>query len=272
LIPQYHLQKPSLPEGVTEQQYAKELVMSGVQYDPSTYANWEDLAGTGVHLELVPEAADIIFYLIFQNLKTNRTDVPEPFQRAYDELLGGNREQAKLKTIIAGAFHDVGRLVRQTFLVNERDGNVLLREMNVRPDIVKIITGEEVMQGSGREDTIRIIQQMDPLAVLVRMADEFGKCKNNQGELYTLEDYRRWDGSKWAQGYTQRPYTGDPRDLRFRSMVQRHVLNVQDYFDTLDLFVSALTNINLATLSTQLSSTLQPKVQEIASKISDIEI
>ena len=96
------------------------------------------------------------------------------------------------------------------------------------------------------------------MAVVVRLADEFGKRVPGTSRTYQPEDYTAWDRNIWVKGYISRPLTKIKQDEWMRGQMQLHVDNVPRYFEALDTWVKTISNITLNDLTMFLNEELSP--------------
>ncbi len=221
----------TLPEGV--------LPLS----DSSKYDNWELPGGPLESFLLTGEAAEFFTREIMSHLRPEAHLNVDPFHAKAAALL-----------------HDVGRVLTHTYYSNEVLGSAALKKMGIREDIRNILPEETIMLTTpvSQEAMDRAIRSLDPAAVIVRMADEFGKRYPGSRRLYTPEDYDTWDRNAWAANYLSRPPSGSASEAFMRSeaptivkgqeiggrviktQMDLHVANVPLYFAALDSWVNSV--------------------------------
>ena len=229
---------------------------SGIR-DGSTYGNWESNGGPLEHINLAMKAGDRVTRLLQENLRNSDELTDQWAIDAVSQLRNAN----PLAVAAAMGLHDEGREVTHTYLVNDLVGNQILREVGVREDLLEIMPDESVMLTPREESMDETIQSLNPLAVAVRIADEFGKRAPGTKRTYQPEDYNAWDRNKWAEGYISRPLTGIEQDEWMRGQMQLHVDNVPDYFAALDNWIRSVSNLTLKDITEALSDDLSPLLE-----------
>ena len=234
--------------------------------DASFYANWDLPGGPLESIELASNAAGFIVQLIQENIKNEDQHADNWSKETIQKLQSLDPNHAAA----AGALHDEGREITHQFGVNEYIGNALLKKIGIREDIRAVLPNEEVMLAKPEgNETIqdamdRMIRSLDPEAVIVRIADEFGKRAPGTNRLYQPEDYDAWDRNTWAERYLNNPLGGRPTDDLSRSNMQLHVDNVPYYFAALDNWLTTLTKINLKELAMKLEDTFGPTLRPLS--------
>jgi len=224
--------------------------------DWSSFGNWSEAGGPLESFELASESSAIILDLILKNPKE---DGDSRVSKTLEVLQHSNSNLLRS----AGLLHDVGRLLTHLFLTNEKIGNLMLRKIGIRDDIVSILPDEKVMLTPHDQSMDSVIQEMNPNAVIIRIADELGKRFPGSQRLYRPEDFDESNREQWARNYIGRPPTGRASDRKMRSKMPLHVSNVQRYMEGLDKWVRDISTIDglneiSNTLNTQLSPVLAP--------------
>lgn len=225
--------------------------------DWSTFGNWSEPGGPLESFELASEAGAIILGLINDN---------PPDIDSEEWVLNARKKLDKVDPNllrVAGLLHDSGRLLTHLFLTNEKIGNLLLKKIGIRDDIISILPDEKIMLASPYTSMDKVIQQTDPSAVILRIADEFGKRYPGSNRLYNPGDYDAFNREQWAANYVNKPPTGRASDRVMRSKMPLHVQNVPRYFSALDTWVRQVSTIDgldeiADTLNTELSPVLAP--------------
>jgi len=220
--------------------------------DWSSYGNWAEAGGPLESFELASESSAIILDLI---LKNQRTESDPWAKNALEKLATSSPNLLRS----AGLLHDAGRLLTHLFLTNEKIGNLLLRKIGIREDIVSILPDEKVMLTPLNKSMDETIQNMDPNAVIIRIADDFGKRFPGSKRLYKPEDFTQENREQWASNYSKRPPTGRASDRVMRSKMPLHVANMQRYLDGLDHWIRGVSTIDgLNEVAEVLNSHLSP--------------
>lgn len=211
--------------------------------DPSSYGNWDAPGGPAEHISLATAAVPIIIDLLQSNLRHGSTSPP-----MNEIILKLSNADARL-AIAAAALHDEGRKATHIFHTTSEFGDFLLQEIGIRDDVLSLMPTENVMLVPENDDLLHVLLSLDPLAVIVRIADEFGKRVPGQDRLYGPEDYSSWDRQQWLNGYLERRFSGYPSDAYFRDRAQLHVDNVPRYFEALDRWVQSVSTLRLADIT-----------------------
>ena len=217
--------------------------------DGSTFGNWGEPGGPMEHINLSVQSVSHIFEILKGNLKP---DLNLQIKQEFEQI-----NPSQLEAIMA--FHDIGRLFTHTFFTTGVIGDRLLKSLRIRGDIIQNLPTEKVMLTPMDEDMDIVIQNLGVIAVIARLADEFGKRAPGTNRLYMPEDYNMWDRQKWADGYTKKQITGRPSDSFFRKNVQLHVDNVPRYFESLDRWVQKISTLTLE----QLIQKLQERIGKL---------
>jgi hypothetical protein len=116
---------------------------------------------------------------------------------------------------------------------------------------------EEIMQLSPDQSMDEAIEALSAEAVILRIADEFGKRQPGTNHTYLVSGYEEWVTSggadRWASTYVTRPGTGLKYETKFRENVQLHKDNVGRYFQSLDRWLQRRTTLTLDGISRQFS-------------------
>lgn len=264
LIHKFHEQvSPANPEHPWRVQKQEDLSWEDGQIvDPSYFANWEDPGGPLEHIRLCSKASTVILDELRKNLK-DKKDVREEWQQ---ETIEESENIDPRLLSAAGLLHDEGREITHIFLRNDLVGRRLLRRMGIRNDIISILPEESVMQTPPEEDMNRTIQRLQATAVIIRIADEFGKRFPSANRLYQPEDFNAGDRDTWAKNYTERAQSGWASDRKMRKMMQRHVDNVPRYFEALDNWIQAVSTTTLKDITTRINDKLAPELEPLPNK------
>lgn len=227
--------------------------------DSSTYGNWEAIGGPLEHINLASDAAKIITELIKKHARVLQENDPLWLHKAILEI----QQVEPLHAVAAALLHDEGRGVTHLFYTNEVIGNALLRRIGIREDLRDVLPNEQLMLTPPDEDFNEALQQLSAEAVIIRLADEFGKRFPRTNRIYQPSDYDAWDRDTWAIGYISRPLSGRPSDAWMRTQMQLHVDNVPRYFAALDNWVRTCTTLTLQELCEKLSERLNPTLQQL---------
>lgn len=225
--------------------------------DWSTFGNWADPGGPLESFHLASESSALILDLLRSNPRAGSDS--DYVDTTISKLSETNPDLLRA----AGLLHDSGRLLTHLFLTNEKLGDLLLKKIGIRDDIVSILPQENVMQIESTEDMDDVLNGLDPRAVIIRIADEFGKRYPGSNRLYQPSDYDSWNRQEWARNYVNRPKTGRASDRVMRKRMPLHVNNVPRYFAALDNWVRGISTIDgldeiASTLNAQLSPVLAP--------------
>jgi hypothetical protein len=258
--------------------------------DPSIFANWEMAGGPLEHMQLAPNAAKIIIRELKANLRESDFSSDFRVNSAIQtiEALDSNH------TAAAVALHDEGREITHLFYTNDLIGRRLFQRIGIREDLTSILPDEDVMQvtndeinrleasmkvGGLSEEAIASIQEelaikrrqvmesyfweMNPEAVLVQIADEFGKRKGQTTELWQVEDFNPSTQRTWGENYTKRPRSGRPSDDHWREIITRHNENAPAYFAAMDAWVRSVSTLTLSDLCDKVNGSLSPTLRPI---------
>ncbi len=234
--------------------------------DASTYSNWEAPGGP---LESIDYASDVAYRLVsllHEHLKPEE-EVDDAWKKSWQEV----QQIDPLHAAAAGLLHDEGRFLTHTYYTNEMLANPLYRRLGIRKDIVSVLPSEQVMQVLLDESMDDVIRDLNPEAVIVRIADEFGKRFPGTNRLYQPQDYDTWDRQRWADGYMNRSSSGRPTDDYMRkeavdrngngigmTRMQLHVDNVPRYFTALDNWVRNVSTLTLEDITREIDKELSP--------------
>lgn len=226
LIDQYHQAvspvNPSNPWRVVPVQRS---ISKGEIVDASIYGNWDAFGGPLEHIHLATKAAEIIVTEIHKHLK-NPDELRTPCERfTWEEV----RKVDPLHAAASAGLHDEGREITHIFFTNEVIGNRLLKGIGVREDIIAVLPSESVMLTPEDESMDEVIRGLNPEAVILRIADEFGKRVPGRNRLFQLTDYDEGNQEAWAQRYISRPFSGRPSDKMMRENIGLHNKNAQRY-------------------------------------------
>lgn len=212
--------------------------------DGSYFGNWEAPAGPLEHIILAQKAGEFFTNQIKQHLRPDLADSEAQEMRSLS---------AKHAAAAAG-LHDAGRTITHAFWSTDMIGGAALNEIGIREDLRRVMPREEVMQTPLDQSMDEVIENIGPEAVIVRLADEFGKRQPGTSHTYLVSGYEEWVTSggadKWAETYTSRPGTGLKYETKFRENVQLHKDNVGRYFAALDKWIQNRTTLNLGELTT----------------------
>lgn len=266
LIDQYHkVVSPLNPDypwrinGLTKSPYGNRRPI-----DNSVFHNWEAPGGPLEHIRLAANSAEIITRLLQAH--------PRPTSYVSNTLVAEKIEELKtvqpLEVAAGAALHDEGRYVTHLFYVNEIMGNIILKRIGVRESLLQLLPDEAVMLTPPEVNMNDVILRLRAGAVVVRLADEFGKRIPKTNKLFTLEELLSRDWQAWADSYAdpdKRPLTGLPSDKWLRSKwlrrkIQQHIGNEERYYNGLDNWVQSLTFLSIKDITNHLgrSLTLQP--------------
>lgn len=227
--------------------------------DPSFFSNWEAPGGPLEHIELASEAARIITDNLQSHLKHD-DQLNDPLLRGIAHDI---RDISPLHAAAAASLHDEGREVTHLFYTNEQIGRTLLKRVGIRDDLLKVLPDEKVMLTPRDKDMSEVIHDLPPEAVIVRIADEFGKRFPGSNRLYQPDDYTAWDREKWAEGYISKPSANRPSDTFMRENMQLHVDNVPRYFEALDEWVRSISTLTLEDITRVLNTSLVPSLRPL---------
>jgi len=228
--------------------------------DPSSFGNWEDPAGALEHMNLASQAATIVVNELKANSKSENMSEWARKARAKIDNLDPNHASA------AAALHDEGREVTHLLFTNDRIGNQLLKKIGVREDIHKVLPDEQVMQVPLDERMDKYIQKMDAEAVIIRIADEFGKRNGATNRTLHPEDFDSSKMQGWAETFKNRPFSGRPSDQWARDNIDLHVANVDRYFQALDMWVQGVSGLTLSDLAQKIDDQLSPTLPPVTPK------
>jgi len=227
--------------------------------DVSTYANWEQVGGPLEHINIAMKAADFLTRKIQSNLKEPNATRDDWSQTTVESII---KVKPEFVAAVAG-LHDEGREVTHSFLTNEIVGNEMLRQIGIREDIIAAMPDEAVMLTPLGQDINQVIRSLPPEAVIMWIADNFGKRFPGQNRLYQKADYDNWDAQGWANNYLKRPRANSETDDFTRANMQTHVDNVPRFFDALDNWIQSVTTTNLESLTTELNMKIGPLLEPV---------
>src|SRR3989344_7112623 len=244
-------------------QQEQRSIARGEIVDPSTYGNWEAPGGPHEHIHLATRAAEIITNEIQKHLK-NPDELQTDWEKTTQEKVKGTNS---LHAAAAAGLHDEGREITHIFYSNELIGTSLLRRMGVRQDIIDVLPSKSVMLTLEDQSMDEVIRGLIPEAVILRIADEFGKRAPGKNRLFQLSDDDEKNQEAWAQRYINRPLSGRPSDKRMRENIALHNKNARRYFEALDNWLKAVSNITLNDLARILNKQLAPTLEPLSEKL-----
>jgi hypothetical protein len=230
--------------------------------DPSTFGNWEDPGGPLEHINLAMESAPILLAEVLKNLKSEG-EVDNP---RIKEII------QKLKTVnpnllaVAAGLHDEGRELTHIFLRTDLVGGSLLNKIGVIDEVKQILPEEKLMLTPLDKDMNEEVLDMSPEAVLIRIADDFGKRMGGTGRLMQPSDIKSDSQEAWAKRYRERPQSGAASDAWMRKKFDLHNTNAPRYLTALNNWLVNVTGKPLEyytqTLNTELAPTLPSILKE----------
>lgn len=221
--------------------------------DKSFYENWDKPGGPLEHITLAGRSAEIIVREIKAHLRAGNA-TPGVIEKigAIDPL----------HTAVAASLHDEGREVTHIFYTTDLIGRGMLKKIGVRKDILDILPGEEIMWTPEDVDMNKVISDLSPEAVVVRIADDYGKRRAGTNRLSQRSDFTKENQERWAASYLIRPESGRPSDRLMRKKMPLHTMNAQRYLDALDNWLQSVTDLTTddltRTLNIELTPTLLP--------------
>lgn len=264
LIDEFHKAvSPVNPLHSWRMQQEQRSISRGEIVDPSTYGNWEVPGGPLEHIRLAIRAAEIITNEIQANLK-EVGESSNDWQRETQEKV---KEINPLHAAAAAGLHDEGREITHIFYSNEVIGTSLLRRMGVKQDVIDVLPSESVMLTPEDQSMDEVINNLSPEAVILRIADEFGKRSPGKNRLFQLSDYDEKNQEAWAQRYISKPLSGRASDKKMRENIGLHNKNARRYFDALDNWLKAISNITLEDLARALNKELVPTLEPLSEKL-----
>lgn len=263
LIKQFHQKvSPVNPEHPWRLTTEQKSLDKGEIIDVSTFANWEMPGGPLEHIHLAMEAAKFVTEELKQSLKPEdeiKEDWAKTQLKVFDKL------DPYLVAASAG-LHDEGREVTHEFWTNDLIGNRLAKRIGLRRDIVDMMPKEEVMFTPPDKSMDQVFGDMPTAAVIIRIADEFGKRKPGTNRTLIRSDYDPKQQIEWGERYKQRPFSGRPSDRKMKENMDLHNANAPRYFEAIDNWLRAITTYDLQTLSQRISAELSPKLAELPAK------
>lgn len=249
-------QNPNHPWRLTKEERSIE---QGQIADPSTFGNWESVGGPLEHIQLAGKAGFEISKILKDHLKPEEEITEEWAKKAFEHIVRLDPH----RIAAAASLHDEGREVTHLFYTNDLIGRRMLERIGIRNDIVGIMPDEVVMQVPQDESMIEYMQKMEPEAVMVRIADEFGKRKAGTNRLTMPNDFDAETQKKWGENYINRPYSGRPSDKWIREHLALHNANAPRYFEAMDEWVQGVSTLTLNELTEQLNTILSPTLSPI---------
>lgn len=260
LVSQFHKivspVNPDNPWNVTKNEKA---IDSSQITDPSTFNNWEEPGGPLEHINLASEAASIVL----EELKSHLRPLDEKDEVWVKEAVASIESLDTNHVSAAAALHDEGREVTHLFYTNELIGRRLLQRIGIREDITAVLPDEEVMQVPLDQSMDEYMQNLSAEAIIVRIADEFGKRKGNTDQLFQPSDFDQEEQEKWAETYLKKPYSGRPSDRWGRQHLALHNANAHRYFLAMDKWVQTVSSLDLNDLTNKINSVLSPTLKPL---------
>jgi hypothetical protein len=235
-------------------------IAEGEIADSSFYSNWESPGGPLESINLARDSAPIILDFLISNLKLEDDSSADWVRKAMGELKSTKPEIVAA----ASALHDEGREITHIFYTNDLIGTRLLRKIGIREDIVSILPDEKVMLTPQTESMDEAIQNLPIAAVIVFLADDFGKRVPGTNRLFQPEDFSQEEVENWAENYLSRPFSGRPSDRFGRENMNLHVANVPRYLSAMDNWIRALTGKTLKDLALALNQELASSLPGLA--------
>lgn len=230
--------------------------------DPSTFGNWEDPGGPLEHINLAMESAPILLEEILKNIKS-ADDVDDARVKSAIESL--KKANPNLLAVAAG-LHDEGRELTHIFFRTDLVGGSLLNKIGVIDAIKKILPEEKLMLTPLDQSMDEAVLNMNPEAVLIRIADDFGKRKKGTGRLMQPNDVTEASQEEWANTYEEKPFSGAASDAWMRKRFKLHSLNGVRYNVALSNWLIETTGKPLEhytlLLNEKLAPTLPPVLKE----------
>lgn len=227
--------------------------------DPSTFGNWEDPGGPLEHINLAMESAPILLEEILKNLKSE-DDVDDPrIKSAIDSLRKAN---PNLLAVAAG-LHDEGRELTHIFLRTDLVGGSLLNKIGVIDEIKQILPEEKLMLTPLDQSMDEAVLDMSPEAVLIRIADDFGKRMGGTERLMQPSDIKPDVQEAWAQRYRARPQSGAASDAWMRKRFDLHNANAERYSSALSNWLIWTTGKPLEHYTQLLNAKLAPTLPSL---------
>lgn len=251
---------------------------SGEIIDWSTFADWETPGRTLEHVNIASHAAAIIVRELQQNLREPNDSLDEWARKASQEI----EKVSPYHAAAAAALHDAGRLVTHLGYTNERIGRALLTRMGIRRDIVSLLPDESIMQLLPDKDMGKAIQSLPTEAVIIRMADDFGRRYFGTQRLVQPSDITSQWMQAWGDKYMKEQPTGRPSESFWRKEIevsnpdgskqritrmQLHINNAQRYIEALDKWVQSASTLTLSDLTRTLNEEIAPLLPPLNERI-----
>lgn len=240
---------PLVPE--SQQVIAEDKAHPHKLNNPSTFDNWEDVGGPQEHMDLVMKGAGALTRLIQSHLKPKAQAVNQWEEESIHKLAQINPYHAAA----AGGLHDVGRFITHTFFSNDLIGGSILNKVGIRKDISRVHPDERVMQATPGT-MYEAMKNIEPEAVIIRIADEFSKRVAGANRILQFEDFDPVAQEAWGRKYTNRDSTGLASDNWFRRHISRHNSNAPEYFESLNQWCLDMTGKHLWYFASRLSASL----------------
>lgn len=225
--------------------HAVERSIQNEPVDPSFFDNWEAEGGPLESMELARDAAFFIANKIKKDLRP-RQELSEEWERkAHAEI----SSLSPVHAAAAALLHDIGRFVTHIQYSEGAIGRRLLVSAGIRGDLIDVLPDENVLIIPLEDSMDAVLQKLSAEAIIVRLADDFGKRVPNTNRLYQPSDFTQGAMKEWAKKYIDRPFSGRPSDSRMRDTMSRHIGNVPRYFQALDKWVRAMTTLTLEDLA-----------------------
>lgn len=230
--------------------------------DPSTFGNWEDPGGPLEHIHLAMESAPILLEEILKNIKS--VDGVDD-SRVKSAIEGLKKANPNLLAVAAG-LHDEGRELTHIFFRTDLVGGSLLNKIGVIDEIKKIFPEEKLILTPLDQSMDEAVLDMSPEAVLIRIADDFGKREKGAERLIQPNDITEDSEKEWADGYEKKPFSGAASDAWMRKRFKLHSLNGVRYVAALSNWLIATTGKPLEHYTQLLNDKLAPTLPPLPAK------
>ena len=221
--------------------------------DASTFDNWSKSGGPLEHIRLATLAADIITRKLQEHIRPITEETPGIIADHIQDL----QVVSPLQTAVTAALHDEGRQITHILGTNEEFEKLLFSQIGIREDIIAAIPDLELMRVPMEHSMEQEVFDHSTVALIVRLADEFGKRRPHTATTYTASDYNVSDRTSWTNRYRNKPSSGLSSDIIMRNNLDLHVANVPRYFQALDTWVQKVSTYTLSSLVEELQSDLE---------------
>lgn len=260
LIEQFHREvSPTNPANPWRLVKEDRSVEKGQIADPSSFFNWESPGGPLEHIELSLRAADFITREM-QNSLRPENEINDP---AIEKIFKGIREIDPLHASAAAAFHDEGREITHIFYTTSLIGERLLKSIGVREDIRKILPDDKILFTSLDLDMDRVIEDLDPEAIIIQTADIFGKRKAGLNRLQRMGDFNSLTQRSWIESYLQRPRSGRPSEDFFRRNAELFSKNAPRFLEALKHYVEKISTLSFEELCDKIAEQFEPTLRPL---------